>query len=164
MSEEREFNPWQWDRDNARAGQARLTIEHQGHQVSLDHRGVSIDGQRIVRDDLLKAKTDHGFEVRPDGTVMYRAKEVAFISKQDGQVTVWGEDGPGHQERQHQAEAATQRAVESAQMAVSLETEQREREQEEQRRRREREDRALAEPHRKDPERHEPTRELEISL
>ncbi|MFJ4851693.1 hypothetical protein [Streptomyces sp. NPDC088733] len=163
MSDRDHFNPWQWDRDNARAGQARLTIEHQGHQVSLDHRGVSIDGQRIVRDDLLQLKADHGFQVRPDGTVMYREKEVATISQQGAEVTVWGKDGPGHPERQ-QAEAATQRAVEAAQLAVSLETEQREREQEEQRRRREREDRALAETHRKDPERHEPTRELEISL
>jgi hypothetical protein len=107
MSSDEEFNPWRWDRDNARSGQARLTIERHGHQVSLDHRGVSIDGRRIVHDDPSRA--DHGFEVRPDGTVMYREKPVAAIAEPDGrtpgEVTVWGKNGPSTRERQEQEEA-----------------------------------------------------------
>ncbi|WP_433573973.1 hypothetical protein [Streptomyces sp. CA-251247] len=113
MSEGEEFNPWKWDRDDARSGQARLTIERHGHQVSLDHRGVSIDGRRIVHDDPSKGTDPHGFEVRPDGTVMYRDTEVASISTPGlsgrGEVTVWGKNGPGARERQQQEEADRQR-------------------------------------------------------
>ncbi|MFD4143065.1 hypothetical protein [Streptomyces sp. NPDC058572] len=113
MSKEEEFNPWKWDRDNASAGRARLTVERHGHQVSLDHRGVSIDGCRIVHDDPAKGSGPHGFEVRPDGTVMYRDTQVASISAPEGsgpgEVQVWGKNGPSARERQQQEEADRQR-------------------------------------------------------
>ena len=109
---EDEFNPWQWDRDNGRQGKARLVIERHGHEVSLDHRGVSIDGERIVRDDPSKGD-EHGFQITPFGTVMYRDKEVAAIDPPEGsgpgEVTVWGKNGPDAREHQEQEEAERQR-------------------------------------------------------
>jgi len=113
VSKEEEFNPWRWDRDQARGGQARLTVERHGHQVSLDHRGVSIDGRRIIHDDPARGSDPHGFEVRPDGTVMYREAEVASITAPEGaepgEVTVWGKAGPSPRERQQQEETERQR-------------------------------------------------------
>lgn len=100
---EEEFNPWQWDRDNYRSGQARLIIERDGHKVSLDHRGVSIDGQRIVRDD--PSRGEHGFQITQLGTVLYRGQEVAAIepspdgTANPGEVTVWGAKGPSPSDR-----------------------------------------------------------------
>ncbi|MFC8014149.1 hypothetical protein [Streptomyces cinereoruber] len=94
-----EFNPWRWDRENGRRGQAAITISRHGHEVSLDHRGVSIDGQRIVQDDPSKGE-EHGFQLTPAGAVMYRGKQVAAIepspagTRNPGEVTVWGKDGP----------------------------------------------------------------------
>lgn len=107
MSKDEEFNPWRWDRNNGRNGQARLTVEQHGHQVSLDHRGVSIDGQRIVRDDPSRGG-EHGFKITPEGTVMYRGHEVAAIEPSPdgpGYVTVWGRPGPSHAERQQREES-----------------------------------------------------------
>lgn len=115
--ENEEFNPWRWDRDNARNGLARLTIEQSGHKVSLDHRGVSIDGQRIVRDDPSKGD-EHGFQLTPTGTVMYRGQEVAAIepspdgTTKPGEVTVWGKDGPTLPERRQRDLAAREREKE----------------------------------------------------
>ncbi|MFD3569877.1 hypothetical protein [Streptomyces sp. NPDC058677] len=112
--ENEEFNPWRWDRDNGRNGQARLTVEQNGHKVSLDHRGVSIDGQRIVRDDPSKGD-EHGFQITPAGTVMYRGQEVAAIvpspdgTANPGEVTVWGKDGPTLPERRQRDLAARER-------------------------------------------------------
>lgn len=112
--ENEEFNPWRWDRDNARNGQARLTVEQNGHKVSLDHRGVSIDGQRIVRDDPSKGDA-HGFQITPTGTVMYRGQEVAAIepspdgTANPGEVTVWGKDRPTLPERRQHDLAARER-------------------------------------------------------
>ncbi|MFE0582480.1 hypothetical protein [Streptomyces sp. NPDC058874] len=111
--ENEEFNPWRWDRDNARNGQARLTVEQHGHKVSLDHRGVSIDGQRIVRDD--PSKGEHGFQVTELGTVLYRGQEVAAIdpappgTANPGEVTVWGAKGPTLPERRQRELAARER-------------------------------------------------------
>lgn len=111
MSEE--FTPWQWDRENARNGRARLIIERHGHQVSLDHRGVSIDGTRIVRDD--PSKGQHRFQVTESGTVLYRDQEVAAInpspagSARPGEVTVWGKDGPSLPVRRQRELAARER-------------------------------------------------------
>jgi hypothetical protein len=109
---EPEFNPWKWDRDNGRNGTARLVIQRNGHEVALDHRGVSIDGQRIIRDDPTKGG-DHGFKVRSDGTVIYRDQIVASVA---------GLDDAG---------ASAHAAVEAARVAVEeeqrRETEQRER-------------------------------------
>ncbi|MEY9998189.1 hypothetical protein ABIE67_010310 [Streptomyces sp. V4I8] len=111
MSRTDEFNPWQWDREQARKGQARLTIERYGHEVTLDHQGVSIDGQRIVRDD--PSKGEHGFQITPSGTVIYRDQEVAEIgpspegTADPGEVAVWGENGPP--ERRGREKAARQR-------------------------------------------------------
>ncbi|MFI1291620.1 hypothetical protein ACH4VM_24675 [Streptomyces sp. NPDC020792] len=108
MSEE-EFNPWQWDRKNAMAGRSRLTVERYGHEVTLDHQGVSIDGQRIVRDN--PGAGEHGFQITPTGLVMYRGREVAAIdppqsgTANPGEVTVWGKDGPTLPERKQREEA-----------------------------------------------------------
>ncbi|MEJ8662297.1 hypothetical protein [Streptomyces sp. MS1.AVA.4] len=108
-----EFNPWRWDRDNARNGQVRLTIERHGHRVSLDHRGVSIDGQRVVRDD--PSKGEHGFQITALGAVLYRGEEVAAIepsphgTTNPGEVTVWGAKGPTLPERRQRELAARER-------------------------------------------------------
>ncbi|MFE4678187.1 hypothetical protein [Streptomyces sp. NPDC056723] len=107
---EGEFNPWQWDRDNARNGRARLTIERNGHQVCLDHQGVSIDGERIVRDD--PSQGTHGFDVEKDGTVVYRGQPVAAIEHREGEageVTVWGKGGPTLPERRQRELAQRER-------------------------------------------------------
>ncbi|MEU0289271.1 hypothetical protein [Streptomyces sp. NPDC006147] len=112
MSEEKEFNPWQWDRKNAMAGRSRLTVERHGHEVTLDHQGVSIDGQRIVRDN--PGAGEHGFQITPTGAVMYRGREVAAIdppphgTANPGEVTVWGKDGPTLPERRQREEAERQ--------------------------------------------------------
>ncbi|MFJ7049871.1 hypothetical protein ACIQVC_41640 [Streptomyces sp. NPDC101112] len=113
MSKKDEFNPWQWDREQARNGQARLTIERHGHEVTLDHQGVSIDGKRIVRDD--PSKGEHGFQITPMGTVMYRDQEVAEIepspegTANPGEVTVWGKNGPTLPERREREKASRER-------------------------------------------------------
>lgn len=113
MSKTDEFNPWQWDRENGRTGQAAVTIERHGHRVSLDHRGVSIDGERIIRDD--PSKGEHGFQVTQLGTVLYRGQEVAAIAPapagtaNPGEVTVWGKNGPTLPERRAREKAASQR-------------------------------------------------------
>ncbi|SMQ21985.1 hypothetical protein SAMN06272771_7715 [Streptomyces sp. Ag82_O1-12] len=112
MSRETEFNPWQWDRKNAMAGRSRLTIERHGHEVTLDHQGVSIDGERIVRDN--PGTGEHGFDLTPDGRVMYRGKEVAAIgphpegTANPGEITVWGKDGPNSSERKEREETERQ--------------------------------------------------------
>lgn len=99
-----EFNPWRWDQDNARTGQAVLTIERHGHTVSLDHRGLSIDGHRVIRDDPSKGD-EHGFQVTEQGAVLYRGQEVASLTpappgtSNPGEVTVWGPGGPTLPER-----------------------------------------------------------------
>ncbi|MFI8784718.1 hypothetical protein ACIGQC_29720 [Streptomyces albidoflavus] len=117
MSESEEYNPWRWDRDNARNGRARLTIEQSGHTISLDHRGVSINGQRIVRDDPARGDA-HGFQVTDRGSVMYRGQEVAAIKPSPpgtatpGEVTVWGAGGPTRPE-QGQRELAARGREES---------------------------------------------------
>ncbi|MGW2749263.1 hypothetical protein ACWC5O_45200 [Streptomyces sp. NPDC001450] len=105
MSKEEEFNPWQFDREAFDSGRSKVTVERHGHEVSLDRYGISIDGSRVVRDDLKHAKGDPGFEVRLDGTVMYRDTEVASIAEPEsgwkpGEVTVWGKDGPNNRERE----------------------------------------------------------------
>ncbi|QUC63816.1 hypothetical protein IOD14_44025 (plasmid) [Streptomyces sp. A2-16] len=113
MSKKDEFNPWKFDREQARKGQARLTIERHGHEVTLDHQGVSIDGKRIVRDD--PSKGDHGFQITAQGTVMYRDQEVAEIepspqgTANPGEVTVWGKDGPTLPERRERELAERER-------------------------------------------------------
>ncbi|MGW4623471.1 hypothetical protein [Streptomyces sp. NPDC004592] len=114
MSEpDKEFNPWQWDRENARKGEARMTIGRHGHEITLDHQGVSIDGKRIVRDD--PSKGDHGFRVTPLGTVVYRDQEIAEIgaspegTANPGEVTVWGKNGPTLPERRQREKAARKR-------------------------------------------------------
>lgn len=101
-----EFNPWH--RSMARTGQARLTIERHGHQVTLDGHGVSIDGHRILRDD--PSKCSHGFHITPRGTVVYRDQEIAAIDPPEdesgrGEVTVWGKGGPSSCERREREEA-----------------------------------------------------------
>ncbi|WP_331729827.1 hypothetical protein [Streptomyces chartreusis] len=112
MSDEKEFNPWQWDRKNAMACRSRLSVERYGHEVTLDHKGVSIDGQRIVRDN--PGAGEHGFQITPTGRVMYRGAEVAAINPpQPGtanpsEVTVWGEHGPSPSERRQHEEAERQ--------------------------------------------------------
>ncbi|WP_030348921.1 hypothetical protein [Streptomyces sp. NRRL S-1022] len=109
MSQEEEFNPWKWDRKNYMAGKSRLTVERHGHEVTLDHQGVSIDGQRIVRDN--PGRGEHGFEITPSGSVLYRGKEIAAIdpptngTANPGEVTVYGENGPAARERQNSEEA-----------------------------------------------------------
>ena len=74
---EDEFNPWQWDRKNAMATRSRLVVERHGHEVTLDHKGVSIDGERIVQDN--PGRGGHDFQVTTTGLVMYRGREVAAI-------------------------------------------------------------------------------------
>ncbi|MGR3939064.1 hypothetical protein [Streptomyces sp. BRA346] len=117
MSNRDEFNPWQWDREMARSGQARLTIERHGHEVALDHQGVSIDGRRIVRDD--PSQGDHGFRITPLGTVVYRDQEIAEIdappegTANPGEVTVWGKNGPTLPERRQREKDARQQQEEA---------------------------------------------------
>jgi hypothetical protein len=109
---EEEFNPWQWDRKNGMAGRARLVMERHGHEVTLDHKGVSIDGERIVRDN--PGQGEHGFEITPTGLVMYRGQEVAAIdpspdgTANPGEITVWGADGPTLPERREREKAERQ--------------------------------------------------------
>ncbi|WP_306324145.1 MULTISPECIES: hypothetical protein [unclassified Streptomyces] len=100
MSNKEEFNPWQWDRENARSGRAKLTVDRAGHEVTLDHRGISINGKRVVHDD--PAKGEHGFEVTKDGTVMYRGKAVASVGTT---VCVWGEMGASNDQRREREES-----------------------------------------------------------
>jgi hypothetical protein len=94
-----EFNPWHWDRGNGRTGQSRLTVERHGHEVSLDHRGVSLDGRRIVRDDPSRGG-EHGFQLTEEGSVLYRGREVAAIAPpppgtvNPGEVTIWPSGRP----------------------------------------------------------------------
>lgn len=105
MSRNEEFNPWQWDRENARAGKAKLTINRDGHEVTLDHRGVSIDGRRVLHDD--PSKGEHGFGVDKDGTVKYRDQAIAAIEhSEDGPATVrvWGKNGQSLAERREERE------------------------------------------------------------
>ncbi|WP_393101419.1 hypothetical protein [Streptomyces sp. LN325] len=94
---------WRKEREFFTSPQSKLTVDRHGHQVSLDANGLSIDGKRVVRDDLQRATEDPEFEVRPDGTVMYRDKEVAAISTPDGwkpgAVTIYGKNGPTAQQR-----------------------------------------------------------------
>jgi hypothetical protein len=93
-----EFDPWAWDRAQFNAGRSRLVIQRHGREVSLDRYGVSIDGRRLIRDDLNKTGADHGFDVRADGVVLYRSKAVAAIAEpeagQPGQVTVLDASSP----------------------------------------------------------------------
>ncbi|MER6138331.1 hypothetical protein [Streptomyces sp. NPDC001815] len=104
---EEEFNPWKWDRKNAMAGRSRLVVERHGHEVTLDRKGVSIDGERVVRDN--PGQGEHGFEVTPAGLVMYRGREVAAIAPSPegtanpGEVTVWDADSPKDKEREKAA-------------------------------------------------------------
>lgn len=95
------FNTWQWDREQFDAGKSQLSIQRHGHTVSFDRFGVSIDGRRIVNDDLKRTPGDRGFAVRPDGTVLYRQQVVATIAAPTGpapgQVTVYRESDPHHQ-------------------------------------------------------------------
>lgn len=103
MSRDDEFRSWRWDREFFDSGQSKLTVERHGRQVSLDRYGVTIDGQRVVREDLKHAAESPGFEVRADGTVMYRQKEVAAIAEPDGwkpgQLTVHGKNGPSERDK-----------------------------------------------------------------
>jgi hypothetical protein len=107
--EEKEFNPWQWDRKNAMATRSRLVMERHGHEVTLDHQGVSIDGERIVRDN--PGQGEHGFQITPTGLVMYRGREVAAIdpspegTANPGEVTVWGANGPALPDRREREKA-----------------------------------------------------------
>lgn len=82
---EETFSAWQWDRNNARTGTVRLTVQRHGHDVTLDHFGVSIDGTRIVRDNPTVGV--HGFEVRDDGIVLYRQRPIASIAPPFGRKT-----------------------------------------------------------------------------
>ncbi|MER5511530.1 hypothetical protein ABT052_40395 [Streptomyces sp. NPDC002766] len=113
MSGKDEFNPWRFDREMARSGQARLSVDRHGHQVTLDHQGVSIDGHRIVRDD--PSKGEHAFQVTSAGTVLYRGQEVAEIgappqgTANPGELTVWGKNGPTLPERRAREKAARER-------------------------------------------------------
>ena len=103
MSGEDEFRSWKWDREFFNSNQSRLTVQRHGHQVALDRHGVTVDGQRVVREDLKHADKPPEFEVRPDGSVMYRQTEVAAIAPPDGwkpgQVTVHGKEGPPAREK-----------------------------------------------------------------
>lgn len=104
---------WKKQREFFDSPQSRLAVQRHGHEVVLDRHGVSIDGQRILRDDLQHATEPPEFEVRPDGTVMYRDKEVATISPPEdwktGEVTVYGEDGPTPQQQKEAEEDARRR-------------------------------------------------------
>jgi hypothetical protein len=101
MPGEEEFNPWQWDRQQFDAGQSRLSVQRHGRTISFDRFGVSIDGHRIVSDDLKRAPGDRGFAVRPDGAVVYGQRVVASIATPTGpapgEVTVYREDGTSQQ-------------------------------------------------------------------
>ena len=68
-----------------RRRERRLSIQRHGRTVSFDRFGVSIDGHRIVSDDLRRAHGDRGFAVRPDGAVLYQQRVVASIAPPVGQ-------------------------------------------------------------------------------
>lgn len=103
MSKDDEFRAWRWDREFFNSGQSKLTVQRHGHEVSLDRYGVSVDGQRVVREDLKNTPSPPEFDVREDGTVMYRQTEVAAIAPPDGwkpgEVTVYGKNGPSPREK-----------------------------------------------------------------
>lgn len=80
----------------------RLVVHRHGHEVTVDHGGLSIDGHRIVRDRGLEPehavrpsqdpRTNNAFQVLPSGAVVYKGYVVAELSRSE--VTVHGPAGP----------------------------------------------------------------------
>jgi hypothetical protein len=82
-----QFREWKWDREFKTGGLTRLTVQKHGRDVTLDYQGVSIDGELILRDD--PGQGAPGFQVTPDGSVVYRGQEIAAIEPPvDGQPGV----------------------------------------------------------------------------
>lgn len=96
MSRPDQFDAWAWDREQFNAGAAGLVIQRHGREVRADRWGVSIDGRRVVQDDLRRTGADTGFAVSDDGSVRYRGRVVARIAPpqagRPGQVFLG--DGP----------------------------------------------------------------------
>ncbi|MCQ8194662.1 hypothetical protein [Streptomyces rugosispiralis] len=82
--------------------QHRMVVQRRGHEVAVDHRGLTIDGRRIVSDSGLgpqdavppTADPRHStaFQVLDNGAVVYKNRIVAELT--GGQLTVHGADGP----------------------------------------------------------------------
>ncbi|MEU9796931.1 hypothetical protein AB0E27_41410 [Streptomyces sparsogenes] len=71
--------------------QQRLVVERMGHEVAVDHRGLLIDGRRIVADgglgpsDALRQGEDPSkspaFQILTGGSVVYHGRVVAELSR-----------------------------------------------------------------------------------
>lgn len=80
------FRSWRWDQEFWREGHTRLVIEFRRHQVALDRWGVTIDGRRVARHDVVPGE-DHGFAVQPDGAVLFHDQPIAHICPTTGAIT-----------------------------------------------------------------------------